>query len=69
MLIASPLYLCDRDGRLEKKLKVMPVNKGVVESLHVNDAIVIVKDDVCLLTLEEPYWKVGWAGISFINSI
>ena len=25
MLIASPLYLCNKDGFLEKKLKAMPL--------------------------------------------
>lgn len=25
--------------------------------------------NVCLLLLEEPFWKVGWAGITYIKSI
>lgn len=41
----------------------------MIKSLPIKDAIVIDQNDVCLLTLEEPYWRVGWAGISYISSI
>ena len=69
MLIASPLYLCNKDGVLEKKLKVMPVFRQEIQNIPIVSSINIQNNDVCLLTIEEPYWKVGWAGISFINSI
>ena len=69
MLLASPLFLCDSDGMLDKKLKVIPCYQSETQTIAIKDVIVIQKNDVCLLVLEEPYWRVGWAGISYINSI
>jgi len=40
-----------------------------MQSIKIIDAIPIKSERVCLLVLDKPYLKVGWMGVSYVNSI
>ena len=69
MIFCSPLYLADKNGFLAKKVVALPVYKDTIHLVEIAEVIMIKKFEMCLVVLEKPFWKVGWAGVTYVNNI
>lgn len=67
MAIAEVGGLLGKGGGLAEDWGVLPVYKRMEVSVEVDDVIVI-EGNLGLLVFAEPYWRVGWAGLSYITT-
>ena len=47
---------------------MLPVYKKGIQKIAVSHVIMVLKYNFCLVVLESPFWKVGWAGISYVSA-
>lgn len=70
MAIGTPLHIVNHaTGVLTKKAEVLPVYKNLMYPTNVRDVIVIRRENIALIVLQTPFWRAGWAGLSFVKDI
>lgn len=67
MAICVPIYLLDNNEKFDKECEILPVFKDIQEHIQIKDAVVLNGQNISLIILEKPYWRGGWAGISYIK--
>jgi hypothetical protein len=68
MAICSPLDILSSHKEFDKECEILPSFKNNEVAIPIKQVIALNGEQhLCLLVLEKPYWKAGWAGVSFVK--